>query len=168
MNREGSLVWLWCRTSAKDWAVRCAVSWRNTWEQLTVGDAENLFRNLSSNRMTKASVSLPWCSCVPSVNLIYCSSLDFCSQVSPTATLVIMEQQLLCQEPRASTALVAVSVGSWDANTLPGSVIAIQGFPHISCGGIIMSPWTPLWSCPVILPLFHMLTFWEGALCDCC
>lgn len=41
------------------------------------GRCRKPYRNLSSHSMPKASVSLPWCSCVPSVNLIYCCSLHF-------------------------------------------------------------------------------------------
>lgn len=63
----------------------------------------------------------------------------------------------------ASTALLAVSVGSWDANTLPGSGIALQGFPYISLWWHHYAPMDSFMQLSVILPLFHMLTFWEGA-----
>lgn len=106
------------------------------------GGCRKPYRNLSVNRMTKASVfrtmSLSLCYCVPAVNLIYCGSLGFCSQVSPAATLAIMEQSPSCQEPMASTALLAVSVCNWDSHTLPRSGIAIWG---LSTHQVLVTSW---------------------------
>jgi len=51
------------------------------------------------NRVCKTTVFrtmfLSWCYRVSSVNLIYCISLVCCSQVSPAAILVVVEQLLL-------------------------------------------------------------------------
>lgn len=132
-----------------------------------MGDAEILTETCEQKQGVQSQcvqdyVPVTLCYCVPSVNLTYCSSLGCCCQVSPAATLVLMEQDLFCREPMASTALLAVSVWNWDSNTLPGS-----GALHTSgCLDILTPPWIPLCSCPVILTLFHMLTSREGALCD--